>query len=141
MSLYNVGRVCLKIAGRDAGRKCVVVEQVDNNFVMIDGDVRRKKVNIKHLEPLSQEIDLKDKASHDDVKKAFTDLGFSVWDKKSKKPAARPTKQRKVKEKKTEEKPKAEVKETKKEEKVVEPAKEESKETSVEDTLTEEPKN
>jgi large subunit ribosomal protein L14e len=145
MSLYNVGRVCLKIAGRDAGRKCVVVEQVDNNFVMIDGDVRRKKVNIKHLEPLSQEIDLKDKASHDDVKKAFTDLGFSVWDKKSKKPAERPTKQRKVKEKKTEEKPKAEVKEVPKKE----PAKESKEEVtpkateekSVEDTLTEEPKN
>lgn len=37
----EIGRVCIKIAGRDAGMKCVVVEQLDNNFVLIDGQTRR----------------------------------------------------------------------------------------------------
>ena len=113
MSLYNVGRVCLKIAGRDAGRKCVVVEQVDNNFVMIDGDVRRKKVNVKHLEPMDKILEIKAKASHDEVKKVFESLGLLVWDKKSKKPAARLKKQKKKKEvvsKKAAKKEKAKVK-------------------------------
>ncbi len=121
MSLFEVGRLAMKIAGRDAGRKCVVVETIDTNFVTVDGDVRRKKVNIKHLEPLADVLEIKDKASHDEVKKVFEKLGLPVWDKKSKKPTERTKKVRKKKEKKVEDKPakkekKAEKKETKKEE-------------------------
>ena len=108
MSIYEIGRVCVKIAGRDAGRKCVVVEAVDDKFVTVDGNVRRKKVNIKHLEPLADVLEIKDKASHEDVKKAFEKMGLEVWDKKSKKPAERPRKVRKKKEKLVEEKPKKE---------------------------------
>ena len=51
MSIFSVGRVCVKIAGRDAGRKCVVVQQVNDHYVVVDGNTRRKKVNINHLEP------------------------------------------------------------------------------------------
>ena len=72
--IFDVGRLCVKIAGRDAGRKCVVVESGDKGFVTIDGNVRRKKVNVKHLEPLSQTVDIKSGASHSDVKKAFDKL-------------------------------------------------------------------
>ncbi len=104
MSIYEVGRLAVKIAGRDAGKTCVVVEKVDNNFVLIDGSTRRKKVNVKHLEPLDKVVELKDKASHEEVKKVFEELKLPVWDKKSKKVAARPRKQRKVKEKKEESK-------------------------------------
>ncbi len=100
MSLFEVGRLAVKIAGRDAGRKCVVVEQIDDTFVVVDGDVRRKKVNVKHLEPLTKVVELKEKASHADVKKVFEKLGFLVWERKSKKTAERPKKQRKVKQKK-----------------------------------------
>lgn len=105
MSLFDVGRLCLKIAGRDAGRKCVVVEKVDEHFVVIDGDVRRKKVNIKHLEPLNKKIELKNKASHAEVKSAFEKLGLAVWEKKSKKATERPKKLKKKKERIVEEKP------------------------------------
>ncbi|MBT4804796.1 50S ribosomal protein L14e [Candidatus Woesearchaeota archaeon] len=115
MSIYEIGRICVKIAGRDAGRKCVVVENVDDKFVMIDGNVRRKKVNIKHLEPLAETVEIKDKASHEDVKAAFDKLGLAVWDKKSKKPTERPKKVRKVKKKVVEEKSKKEQKAEKKE--------------------------
>ena len=94
MSLFNVGRLCVKIAGRDAGRKCVVVEQVDKTFVIVDGNVRRKKVNMKHLEPLAEMVDLKDKISHADVSSAFKKLGLDVWEKKSKQVAERPKKQK-----------------------------------------------
>ncbi len=126
MSLFEIGRVCLKIAGRDAGRKCVVVESAGEGYVVVDGSTRRKKVNVKHLEPLSQMLDLKGKASHDVVKKAFEKLGLPVWDTKSKKPAARPKKQKVkkqapvVQEKKTS-KPKKAKKEVKAEEAVEAP--------------------
>jgi len=140
MSLFELGRLCVKIAGRDAGRKCVVVEKLDANLVVVDGNVRRRKVNIKHLEPLADVLEIKDKASHADVKSAFEKLSLPVWDKKSKKVAEKPKKQKKqkvkaVKEKKAKkeekpveqkEEPKVEVKkeETKPEEKPVEPKKE-----------------
>ena len=89
MSIFDIGRMCLKIAGRDAGRKCVVVENLDAQFVVVDGDVRRRKVNTKHLEPLEITVDLKGKTSHADVKAAFSQLGHAVWESKAKKPAAR----------------------------------------------------
>lgn len=98
MSLYEVGRMCIKIAGRDAGNKCVIVEKSEDNFVVVDGNVRRKKVNIKHLEPTSTIMDLGANPSHNDVKKAFESLELPVWDKKSKKVTERPRRQRKSKE-------------------------------------------
>ncbi|MFH1828045.1 MAG: 50S ribosomal protein L14e [Nanoarchaeota archaeon] len=121
MTLFNVGRLCVKIAGRDAGNKCVVVEQLDNHYVVVDGATRRKKVNVKHLEPLAETIKIKEKAAHSEVKAIFEKLGFNVWDKKSKTPGARPKKQKVkreklVKEKKAE-KPKVVKKEKVKEEK------------------------
>lgn len=155
MTLFDVGRLCLKIAGRDAGRKCVVVETVDGKFVMVDGNVRRKKINVKHLEPLAQKVGIKDKAGHEEVKKAFEKLGLSVWERKSKQPAERPRKQRKEKpaakkeEKKVEEKPAERKEEGKKEEKPTEAAgeaesqekvKEAGKEEGVEELVTTEGK-
>ncbi len=104
MSIFTVGRMAVKIAGRDAGRTCVVVE-VQGNLVVIDGNVRRRTVNVKHLEPLAQMIDLKAKASHEDVKKAFEAMGLPVWEKKSKKPSARPRKQKNRKQNREEPKP------------------------------------
>ena len=99
MSLYEIGRLCLKIAGRDAGRKCVVVDILDNTFVIVDGDVRRKRVNLKHLEPLNEMLKLKEGASHEEVKKAFEKLGLSVWTTNPKKVGERPHRKRKSQQK------------------------------------------
>ena len=84
----------MKIAGRDAGRTCVVVEELGKGYVLVDGDVRRKKVNILHLEPLDKTIALKAKAAHAEVAKAFEKLGLSAWETKAKKAAPRPRKQK-----------------------------------------------
>jgi len=43
------GRICVKTAGRDAGLKCVIVDVLDDKFVLIDGETRRRKCNILHL--------------------------------------------------------------------------------------------
>lgn len=56
----NLGQVVYSKAGRDKGRKFIVIEILDESFVLVtDGDLRRiekpKKKKIKHLE-LTKEI-------------------------------------------------------------------------------------
>lgn len=138
----EIGRVCIKIAGRDAGMKCVVVEQLDNNFFLIDGQTRRRKCNLAHLEPTKEILSIKKGASHDEVVTAFKAIKVEIKEKKAKPKTERPKKQRKVKEKPVKkgkkEKPKAEEKkaEEKKEEK---PKSEEEKPKEAEETKKEAP--
>lgn len=51
MAAIEVGRVCIKTLGREAGNTCVIVEVLDKNFVVIDGSVKRRRCNLKHVEP------------------------------------------------------------------------------------------
>ena len=97
MSLFTPGRVVLKIAGRDAGRMGVVVEELDTPFVLVDGNVRRKKVNVKHLEPLPQSLELSAGASHEEVAALFKKEGLPVWETKAKTVGERPRQKRKGK--------------------------------------------
>jgi ribosomal protein L14E/L6E/L27E len=64
MALVEVGRVCIKKFGRDAGDKAVVTRVIDKNFVEIMTHTRPKarKSNIKHLEFLSEKVDPKNTA-------------------------------------------------------------------------------
>ena len=94
-TLFGIGRLCIKIAGRDSNRRCVVVEILDDKYVIVDGETRRKKVNVVHLEPLDKVFKIASKAGHDEISKLFkkefdTDLKQS----KPKKPAQRPKKQK-----------------------------------------------
>ena len=86
----------MKIAGRDAGRKCVIVDVLDKKFVLIDGGTRRRKCNASHIEPLDQVIDLRKGASHETVSKAFKELKLPVWDTKKKETKPRQVKKRKA---------------------------------------------
>jgi len=119
--MIETGRLCVKTAGRDAGKTCVVVDMITDKFVLIDGEVRRRRCNINHLEPLKQKIEIKKGASHEDVVSAFKKLGIVIRPKKPKKKIAKieplkAEKAKEVKEEKREVKPKA-VKETKPEKK------------------------
>ncbi len=80
----EIGTVCVKIAGRDAGLKCVVIEDLGKNLVLIDGQTRRRKCNVAHLEPLAQKIEISKGAAHDVVMKAFKELGFGTVERKAK---------------------------------------------------------
>lgn len=79
---FSVGRVCVKIAGRDAGQYCVVVDVLEGNMVLVDGATRRRKCNVAHLEPIATEVSVKKGASTNDVIKALNDAGFAVEQKK-----------------------------------------------------------
>lgn len=67
----DIGRVVMKIAGRDSGKIGIVVDVLDNTYVLLDGEVRRRKCNIGHLEPLARNVDITKNASHADVLKAL----------------------------------------------------------------------
>ncbi len=79
--VFDVGRICVKTAGREAGRKCVVVDIIDENFVLVTGPkaltgVKRRRANIKHLEPTPYKIDIPKGASDEEVVKALEKAGL-----------------------------------------------------------------
>ena len=76
MPAIEVGRVCVKLTGREAGRKCVIVDVIDKSFVLITGPkkatgVKRRRANINHVEPLQDKIKLKRGASDEEVMEAL----------------------------------------------------------------------
>lgn len=109
--MIEVGRLCVKTAGRDAMRHCVVVEIIDEKYVLVDGNTRRKKVNKSHLEPLNQVLKVKKGASTKEVLETFEKDGIPVVKSAEKKPA------KKVSEKPKRTKPSQRKAETKKEKK------------------------
>lgn len=76
--IYDIGRVCVKIAGRDAGKQCVVIEQIDDKYVLVDGQTRRRKCNVAHLEPTKKTLDVKSGSDHDAIVKAFDGIGIKI---------------------------------------------------------------
>lgn len=92
--MFKVGTVCVKIAGRDAGQQCVVVDDLGKGLVLIEGAARRRKVNVKHLEPTGKSVQVKKNASHAEVMKA---LGLEAKEQKKRKAAEKPKAQRRVK--------------------------------------------
>jgi len=105
----DIGRLCIKIAGRNAGNYCVIVDNVDDNFVIIDGNVKRKRCNINHLEPLDKVLKIKKGASTSSVHEAMKKEKLKVVTTKPRtKKAEKPVRQRKkkVKEEVSKEKPK-----------------------------------
>ncbi|MBT4858630.1 50S ribosomal protein L14e [archaeon] len=96
--MYEIGRLCVKIAGRDARLKCVIIDVIDDTFVMIDGQTRRRKCNKIHIEPLDKVLKLKKDASHSEVVSVLKKEGIEVVDTKPKKATVKPTRQLKKKE-------------------------------------------
>lgn len=72
----EVGRICVKVLGREAGKKCVIVDVMDKSFILITGPkkvtgVRRRRANVNHVEPLQEKVDIKRGASDDEVSEAL----------------------------------------------------------------------
>ena len=94
--MLTIGRLCVKTAGRDAMQHCVVIEEIDEKYVLVDGNVRRKKVNKAHLEPLQKTLDVKKGADTKTVLAAFEKAGIQV----KKSAENKPKKEKKVQVKK-----------------------------------------
>ncbi|NQZ84683.1 MAG: 50S ribosomal protein L14e [Nanoarchaeales archaeon] len=75
--LLEVGRLVVKTAGRDAMEYGVIVEKIDDNYFLVDGNTRRKKVNKSHLEPVGKVLDIK-KGTVEDVRAALDGAGIEL---------------------------------------------------------------
>ena len=72
MSVYDIGRICVKTLGREAGHYCVIVDIIDKNYLLIDGlKVKRRRVNYNHIEPITDTIEIKKGAKHEEVEAAI----------------------------------------------------------------------
>lgn len=81
MPAIEVGRICVKISGREAGKKCVIVDIIDKNFVLVTGPktvtgIKRRRANINHLEPFAEKVEIKRGASDEEVVKALKEKGL-----------------------------------------------------------------
>jgi large subunit ribosomal protein L14e len=81
LAAVEVGRVCVKIAGREAGRRCVIVDVIDKNFVLVTGPpkvngVRRRRANIGHIEPTPLKIKIAKGAGDEEVREALEKAGL-----------------------------------------------------------------
>ena len=80
MPAIEIGRICIKNAGRLDGRKCVIVDIIDENFVLVTGPkdvtgVKRKRANVRHLVPTPEKIDIPKGASDEEVKAVLESSG------------------------------------------------------------------
>lgn len=76
----EVGNICVKILGREAGKKCVIVDVVDKNFVLITGPktvsgIKRRRANISHIEPTGEKIEIKRGATDEEIAEALKTAG------------------------------------------------------------------
>lgn len=68
MSAMDIGRVCVKLRGREQGEKCVIIDVIDRNYVLVTGpNVKRRRVNMNHLQPLDQMLNIQRDASDEEV--------------------------------------------------------------------------
>src|SRR3989339_947933 len=93
--MAEVGDVAFKLSGRDAGNICVVISNLENNFVLIEGNTRRKKCNLKHLQFLGKNVDIKKEATREEVINALKKEDLKI--KEVKKGKSRERKQRQTK--------------------------------------------
>ncbi|MBI2530269.1 MAG: 50S ribosomal protein L14e [Candidatus Diapherotrites archaeon] len=69
MPALEVGRICVKTRGRNAGKRVAIVE-MQKNFAVIDApNMKRKRCNILHLIPLEEKIDVNKGTSHEEIAK------------------------------------------------------------------------
>jgi large subunit ribosomal protein L14e len=64
----GIGRVCIKQTGRESGNKCVIIDVLDRNFVLVTGpEVRRRRVNMNHLLPIDEFVNISRNATDEEV--------------------------------------------------------------------------
>jgi len=79
LTAIEIGRICVKATGRETGKKCVIVDLTDKSFVLVTGPksvtgVRRRRVNISHIELLQDKVEIKRGATDEEVAEALKKL-------------------------------------------------------------------
>ena len=86
--IEEIGRIAVKVSGREAGKKCVIVDIIDKNFVLVTGPkqltgVRRRRANIAHLAFTPHKIEIQKGAGDEEVMKALENANLIDYMKKS----------------------------------------------------------
>ncbi len=81
MPIVQVGSICIKNKGREKGSKCVIVDIVDNKYVLVTGPkkitgVKRRRANILHLDLTDKSIEVSKGASDEEVEKKLLESGL-----------------------------------------------------------------
>lgn len=97
----EVGRVVMKVSGREAGKYAVVLKKIDDNFVLIAGPkiltgVKRRRANVEHLEATQYILEIKEDASDEEVIAAYEKANL-IKKLNLKKPSAAELKAEKIK--------------------------------------------
>jgi large subunit ribosomal protein L14e len=79
--MIEPGRIVLKIAGREAGKYAVIIESVNDNFVLITGPkaitgIKRRKCNIDHIEPTEHKLEIDSKADDTTIEGLWRNSGL-----------------------------------------------------------------
>jgi len=79
MSAVEIGRICIKTHGRESGKECIIIDIIDKSFVLITGPknisgVKRRRVNVSHLEPTKNVLDIIRGATDEEVEKALIEM-------------------------------------------------------------------
>ncbi len=116
MVSIDIGRICVKLNGKEAGRYCVVVKKIDKSFVEVTGPrlltgVKRRKSNVAHLEPTQYVVDVQENQDDEQIISAMEKQNLTTK-LNLKKPSAAELKSEKTRSetKKAEKEKKAEVK-------------------------------
>jgi large subunit ribosomal protein L14e len=85
--MFEIGRVVKKLVGRESGKVGVVVDVIDKNTVLIDGEVKRRKCSIHHLMPMPEKLELEKGASTEHIRKLLEHHKLILHRKETKKVA------------------------------------------------------
>jgi len=74
--MIEIGRICMKTAGREAGKFCVVLDVLEDGLVLVTGPkaattVKRRKCSIHHIEPTPETVKVKKNATDNEVLAAY----------------------------------------------------------------------
>lgn len=67
LAMLEIGRVCTKLRGRDAGSKVVIVDLLKDAAVVEGMKTKKSKCNPRHLFPTDKKLDIKKGASHEEL--------------------------------------------------------------------------
>lgn len=72
MCALEIGRICVKTSGREAKRKCVIVNIIDKSYVLVTGPksltgVKRRRANVNHLQATDEVVKIESGASDEEI--------------------------------------------------------------------------
>ncbi len=81
VKLIDIGRVVVITQGRRAGKKAVVVDIIDENFVLLTGPkelngVKRRRMNVDHIIPTNVKLEIEKGAEDEKILEAIKERGL-----------------------------------------------------------------